>query len=124
MGPEQIFLSYLAQGRFMLQRSKTSGKFFFHPRVAEPVTGSTDFEWVQASGLGTVYATTVTRPRAPSEPYNVSLIDLQEGPRMMSRIEGMRPEDVCIGMPVRARIERHGDAHIVVFDALGESGHA
>jgi uncharacterized OB-fold protein len=124
MGPEQIFLSHLAQGRFMLQRSRTSGKFFFHPRVAEPVTGSTDCEWVQASGLGTVYATTVTRPRAPATPYNVALIDLQEGPRMMSRVEGIAPEEIRIGMAVRARIERHGDAHVVVFDALKEGGHA
>lgn len=108
----------------MLQRSRTSGRFFFHPRVAEPVTGSTDIEWVQASGLGTVYATTVTRPRAPAVPYNVALIELQEGPRMLSRVEGLAPEEVGIGMLVQARIARDGDTHMVVFDLAARVGHA
>ena len=108
----------------MLQRAKASGAYFFHPRVAEPVTGDTDVEWVPASGLGTVYATTVTHPRAPAVSANVALIDLQEGPRMLSRVEGIPPEAVRIGMRVRARIVPHGDAHIVVFDPAEESGHA
>ena len=39
--PEQEYFAHLAQGRFMLQRSRSSGRFFFYPRVAEPVTGAT-----------------------------------------------------------------------------------
>ena len=51
--------------------------------------------------LGTVYATTVVRPRG-EEPYNVALVDLPEG-RRMTRVEGVAPEAVRIGMPVRMR---------------------
>ena len=47
----------------------------------------------------TVYATTVVRPRG-GEPYNVALIDTDEG-RRMTRVEGVAPEDVRIGMEVR-----------------------
>ena len=51
--------------------------------------------------LGTVYATTVVRPR-DGEPYNVALVDLPEG-RRMTRVEGVAPEAVRIGMQVRMR---------------------
>ncbi|MBP8308444.1 MAG: OB-fold domain-containing protein [Burkholderiaceae bacterium] len=114
--PEQDYLQHLSQGRFMIQRSRASGAYVFYPRVAEPRTGATDLEWVPASGEGTVYATTVMRQRAPTPSYNLALIDLAEGPRMMSRVEGIAPDAVRIGMKVRARISREGDTPIVVFD--------
>lgn len=116
MHPEQDYLRFLGEGRFMIQRSRSSGRHVFYPRVAEPRTGATDLEWVEASGEGTVYATTVVRQRPPTPSYNVALIDLAEGPRMMSRVEGIAPEDVRIGMKVRARISRDGDQPLLVFD--------
>ena len=54
-----------------------------------------------AAVFGTVYATTVVRPRG-EEPYNVALVDLPAG-RRMTRVEGIAPEDVRIGMTVRIR---------------------
>ena len=45
----------------MLQRCSSSGAFVFYPRVAEPGSGATTLEWVEASGRGTVYSTTVVR---------------------------------------------------------------
>jgi uncharacterized protein len=117
--PEQDYLAHLAQGRFMLLRSRSSGRFFFHPRVAEPVTGARDLEWVPASGRGTVHATTVVRPKPPQHPYNVVLVDLEEGPRVMSRVEGIAPEAVQIGMAVQARIGTQDDKPILLFDAIG-----
>lgn len=77
--PEQEYFEHLAQGRFMLQRSRVSGKYFFYPRVAEPMTGARNLEWVEASGRGTVYATTVVRTKPPLMPYNVALVDLEGG---------------------------------------------
>ncbi|MDW8445181.1 MAG: zinc ribbon domain-containing protein [Acetobacteraceae bacterium] len=62
-GPEAQFRAFLAEGRLMLQRSRSTGRYVFFPRVAAPGTGERDLEWVEASGLGTVYATTVTRQR-------------------------------------------------------------
>jgi hypothetical protein len=114
--PEQDYLEHLSQGRFMIQRSRSSGAYVYYPRVAEPRTGATDLEWVPASGEGTVYATTVMRQRAPTPSYNLALIDLAEGPRMMSRVENIAPDAVRIGMKVRARISREGDTPIIVFD--------
>jgi uncharacterized OB-fold protein len=114
--PEQEFLKYLEQGEFMLQRSRSSGAFVFYPRVAEPRTGATDLEWVKASGAGTVYSTTVIRQKPPKTDYNLALIDLKEGPRMMSRVQGVAPQDVKIGMPVRALVVREDGKPIIVFE--------
>ena len=116
MHPEKEHFEFLAKGEFMLQRCRSSGAFIYYPRVAEPKTGATDLEWVKASGLGTVYSTTVIRQKPPKTDYNVALVDLAEGPRMMSRVSGLAPHDVKIGMPVRAKIISEDDRNIVVFE--------
>jgi uncharacterized OB-fold protein len=118
--PERQYREFLAQNRFMIQRARSSGRYVFYPRVAEPLSGDTDLEWVEASGRGTVYATTVVRRKPPEPSYNVALIDLAEGPRMMSRVVGIDADAVRIGMPVQARIVVDGGMPLVVFDALPE----
>jgi hypothetical protein len=100
----------------MIQRNRATGKSFFYPRVAEPGTGSTDIEWYAPSGLGTVYAVTVISQRPPAAPYNVVLIDLDEGARMMSRVDGIEPSAVQIGQRVQAKVIRENDAPLVVFE--------
>jgi uncharacterized protein len=114
MGPEAQWRQALQEGRFMLQRARASGACFFPPRGAEPGTGDTDWEWVEASGEGAIYSVTVIHPRPPQAPYNVVLVDLAEGPRMMSRVAGDAP--VRIGMSVRARIDSSGREPVILFD--------
>lgn len=113
-GPEQEFRQHLAAGRFMIQRGVESGTFTFYPRVCLPGSGEA-LEWVEASGRGTVYSTTTVRGKPPLASYNVALIDLAEGPRMMSRVEGVEPSEVTIGMAVCARIVELDDGPLVVF---------
>ncbi|MFQ5567121.1 MAG: Zn-ribbon domain-containing OB-fold protein [Paracoccaceae bacterium] len=116
-GPEAIFRAHLAEGRFMIQRSAATGAHVFYPRVVVPGTGEADLEWVEASGEGTVYATTVTRRRTEKGgDYNVALIDLAEGPRMMARVVGIAPDEVQIGMKVRAKIDELNGAPAVLFE--------
>src|SRR5688500_11753933 len=114
--PEVDFLKFLEQGSFRIQRSRSSGRHIFYPRVAEPLTGSTDLEWVEASGRGTVYSTTVIRQKPPVPNYNLALVDLEEGPRMMTRVQGIAPEQVQIGMPVKAKNVREDDRALLVFE--------
>lgn len=120
--PAEQWIAFLREGRFMLQRSRTSGRFIFYPRVVEPGTGSTDLEWVEASGRGVVYASTVQRAKERADDSNVALVDLAEGPRMMSRVDGVSPADVRIGMQVEARIAvpDDGDPFIVFVPAEAE----
>lgn len=119
--PDQAHLAFLAQGKFMLQRRRGGGTPFYYPRVAEPGTGSTDLEWIEASGRGTVHATTTVRVRPPQSDYNVSIIELDEGPRMLSRVEGVEAEEVAIGMRVTARIIEFEDQHAVVFAPVDDT---
>lgn len=114
--PDHDYQALLKQGRFMLQRSAGSGAYVFYPRVVAPGTGADDLEWVEASGRGTVYSTTVVRVKPPAVSYNVALIELEEGPRLMSRVENTEPDAVKIGMPVRARIAQENDFAFLVFD--------
>ncbi len=120
-GPEQQYQAHLRDGRFMIQRSRSTGEHVFFPRLAAPGSGVRDLEWVAASGLGTVYATTCVRRRAErGGDYNVVLVDLDEGPRMMSRVDGVAPDGVWIGMRVKARIATADGEPLVVFDPAGE----
>ena len=111
-GPEAEYRAFLAEGRFMIQRSRATGRHVFYPRIAVPGTGEQDLDWVEASGRATVYAITVNRARDSN--YNLALVDLEEGPRMMTRIEGV--ETVPIGTAVRARIVQEDGAPLVVFE--------
>ncbi len=101
-GPEQQWRQALAQGRFLLQRS-ADGRAIFPPRAAAPDSGE-PLSWVEASGRGTVYSLSWISPKPPAEPYHVALIDLEEGARLMSRVEGATPETLRIGQKVRAFI--------------------
>ena len=105
MGPEQTFRNHLAEGRFMIQRSRATGAYVFYPRTAAPGTAERDLEWVEASGEGVVYSTTANR-RSPEKggTFNIALIDLAEGPRMLSRVTDIAAEDVKIGMAVSAYV--------------------
>ncbi len=114
--PDAEYVAFLREGKFMIQRSRSTGRHVFYPRLAEPGTGLADLEWVAPSGLGVVYSTTVMRSRPPEPSYNVALIDLDEGPRLMSRVEGLAPEDVTIGLRVRALVQTDGEAPILVFN--------
>lgn len=110
-GPEVVFHDYLRAGRFMIQRSRSSGRYVFYPRLMAPGTGVEDLEWVEAAGTGTVYAITVNRGR--EESYNIALIELDEGVRMMSRVEGV--ETLPIGSRVTAHISGSKESPFVVF---------
>ena len=101
-GPNQVYQQALARGEFRIQHCNSCGKHFFYPRALCRYCGSTDLQWVQVSGHATVYSTSVVRQRPEHGPdYNVALVDLREGPRMMSRIVDIAPEAIRIGMPVR-----------------------
>lgn len=93
-----------------LPRCQDCAAFHFYPRSRCPECGSARLEWQPVSGDGTVYSYTVVH-RAPAPefagevPYVVAVVALAEGPHLMSRIVGIAPEAVRIGMAVRARFD-------------------
>ena len=77
------------------------GTALWPPRIAAPGTGE-PLTWHDSAGLGTVYATTALHAR-DAAPRNVALIELDEGFRMMSRVEGFPGDAVPIGLRVRVQ---------------------
>ena len=102
----QPFWDAAAAGRLAIQRCRECKRHIFYPRSLCPHCGAANPEWVTAKGTGDIHAFTVVH-RAPPEfadeaPYVVALIDLDEGVRMMSRLVGVEPKDVRIGLKVKA----------------------
>ena len=113
-------------GRLVVQRCDECGGCQLYPRDRCLVCRG-PVSWVEASGRGTVYSFTVirqnySRPFRDWIPYVVALVDLEEGPRLMTNVVGCAPEDVRVGLPVRARFEAVSDtAGIALFTPDGET---
>jgi uncharacterized OB-fold protein len=105
--PYATYLSHLQKGELAYQFSPAANRPVFFPRLICPYTGSDTLEWRVSNGGGTVYATTVVHP-AEGAPFNVALIDCDEGFRLMSRVEDVAPMDVKIGMRVKFRVHKPG----------------
>lgn len=116
-GPEARYFDQLSRGRFVIQRCDDCEQTVFYPRTLCPHCGSQALTWFEPRGDGVVYASTTIHTAADLEPFNVCLVDLDEGVRMMSQVVGMPPDSVRIGMRVSARVEGSGDAAKVVFES-------
>jgi len=109
----------LDAGRFLLQCCGGCGRHVYYPREGCPHCGSTTLAWKSFSGLGTVHAvTTVRRKPADGGDLNVSLIELDEGVRLMSRVDNLAPDAVRIGLRVKARVRVKDGRGLVLFDAI------
>ena len=100
--PYGVYVEHCKKGELAYQVTG-DGKPVFYPRAVAPGTASPDLEWRVSRGLGTVHATTVVHHRNEA-PLNVALIDLDEGFRIMSRVEDIDPMRVKIGMRVKMRM--------------------
>ena len=122
-GPDAVFAAKLAEGVFEIQKCGSCGTHVFHPRVICPTCGSADLGWVAPSGRGTVHARTIVR-RKPEKggDYNVVLVDLEEGVRMMARVDGIDNDSLAAGLMVTASVgEGAGGEPAVVFRPKGEA---
>jgi hypothetical protein len=104
--PTDVYLEHCRR-RELAYQLDDAGRPVFRPRVGPVV-------WRVSAGRGTVYATTVVRPRG-GEAYNVVLVDVDEGFRMMSAVVGVAPEEVAVGMRVRLAW-RDEDPPVPVFE--------
>jgi len=120
-GPEKTYFRELNAGNFQIQLCEGCDQHVFYPRAVCPHCGSGSLKWVKPCGRGTVYSTTVVRrkPDAGGD-YNVALINLEEGPRLMSRVEGIAPADVKIGMAVQAALIEQGEGNLLIFRPQGD----
>ena len=96
-------------GELRLQRCRNCGRVIFYPRALCPSCMSDSIDWFRASGKGTIYSHVVVHRAPPGfedqVPYVVALVDLDEGPRMMTRIKTVNPATVAVGEAVEVVFE-------------------
>jgi uncharacterized OB-fold protein len=95
----------LREHRYSAQRCADCSTTYLYPRVLCPACHSANVGWIQLSGRGSIYSFTVSRRAAapafaPLLPLIVALVELEEGPRVMTNIIEAVPEAVSIGAPV------------------------
>ncbi len=95
--------------RMRLQRCE-AGHFRYPVNPVCPDCLSTQSTWEPVSGRGTVYSFVIVHqvydPSFKGEtPYNVAVVELDEGPRLLTNIVGIAHDHVSIGMPVRVVYE-------------------
>ena len=93
-----------------MQRCPDCGYVRFPAALHCPECLEENNEWVQLSGRGTVWSFGVYyhvfNPNfADDIPYNVALVELEEGPRLVTNIVGVANEEIEMGMPVEAEFD-------------------
>jgi uncharacterized OB-fold protein len=116
----QPFWDAARRRELQVQRCRACGTHVFYPRHLCTTCGSSDLEWVQVSGRGTVFTYTVAhRPTHPGfadlVPYAIAVVELEEGPKLTTNIVGIDPNDVVVGLPVQVTFEDVDDVTLVYF---------
>jgi acetyl-CoA acetyltransferase/uncharacterized OB-fold protein len=120
----KFFWTSGADGRLRLQRCQTC-RSLQHPPVPEcRHCGSRALEVTAVSGSGVVQSCTINQQpwsSALSAPYSVAVVAIDEDPRVRitTNIVGCDPEEVHIGMPVRAVFEHSEDVWVPLFEPAG-----
>jgi len=92
-------------GKLLIARCDACGKVHHYPRPFCPSCWSEDVSWLEASGRATVYTWSTVfvndlNPFNTRVPYVAAVVELEEGPRVMTEIVDCEPTDLSIGMPV------------------------
>jgi hypothetical protein len=112
-GDNAPFYEAAQRGELRFQRCSSCGAFRHYPRPTCPFCLSRKHTWELSSGRGTVYAWTIVRgPTLPAFepllPYNVVDVLMAEGVHFVSSVLDCRPEDIHVGMQVKAVFEAVG----------------
>ena len=99
------FWDGLKERKFLLRHCNACGRDHYYPRPFCPACWSDDVSWREASGRATLYTYSVVHvndlpPFNERVPYVAAIVDLEEGPRVMTNIEGVEHDALRIGMPL------------------------
>lgn len=117
----QPYWDAAAEGLLLLRRCRGCGRAHHYPREFCPYCWSEDVAWERASGRATLYTWSVVHrndlpPFGGRVPYVAAVVDLAEGPRMMTRIVECEESALAIGMELRVTFEREeGREAVAVF---------
>lgn len=109
--PESVeFWEGCKREELLIQKCLACGRFRYFPREHCPTCSDQTYEWVQASGMGTLFSWIIVYPPTlpafqQKVPYPVILVELEEGVRMISNIVDCDNEELRIGMPLQVIFE-------------------
>ncbi|MEX2247500.1 MAG: Zn-ribbon domain-containing OB-fold protein [Dehalococcoidia bacterium] len=98
----------------MLMRCRRCGAWRLPSRPRCPDCWSTDTEWAQASGRATLYSFGVMHQKlhpgfAEETPYQFAVVELEEGPRMVSAVTDVAADELRVGMELEAAFDDVSD---------------
>jgi len=122
----QHFWDGCKAGELRLQRCTACAKSYFPPRPFCPSCGSRAVEIYKASGKAILYSYVINhrpRPDMGKEPHSIAVVQLAEGPRMMTNIVGcpQTPEALQLDMPVEVVFQSFGDIALPLFQPVKRS---
>ena len=107
----QFFWDKCKEHELWLQRCQTCQHVFFYPRMHCPECLSDNVPGFRASGKGTLWTYMINHRPVPGfkddGPYAIAVVQLEEGPRMMSNIVGIEntPDNLVLDMPLEVVFE-------------------
>jgi len=114
---DRYFWDGVAEDRLMIRRCAACSRLQHPPTPMCPRCGSVDWEAEEASGNGFVYSWIVSRhPTEPDdEPRIVALVQLDEGPRLVSNLQDVEPQRVSNGMRVEVTFKELDGVKLAQF---------
>jgi uncharacterized OB-fold protein len=107
--------------RLLVVRCGECGRAHYYPRPFCPRCGGSSVSWEEASGDAVLYTWSVVHqndlpPFRDRVPYVAAVVDLAEGPRMMTNVVGADTEALEVGMALRVDFEELAEGfHVPVF---------
>ena len=121
----QEFYDGARRHELMLMRCKACGAWRMPSRPRCPDCWSTDTEWAQASGRATLYSFGIMHQKFPGftddVPYNYAVVELEEGPRIVSNIVGAANDELRVDMPLVAYFDDVADDTTLVRFTLADA---
>ena len=123
----QPFWDGTLAGELRLQRCEQCAHVYFPPRPFCPQCAARKVSWFKASGKAKLFSYVIHHRPAPgfTAPYSIAVVELAEGPRMMTNIVGcpQTPEALQLDMPVEVTFEKLSDKiALPLFRPVGAAG--
>ena len=111
----KVFWDGAKKNKLMIQRSKLTGKYFLYSLGHSNISADEKYEWIEASGKGSIYSFTISHIPGGSKyyidktPYIIGSILLEEGVRLTSNIITDNPDKIIIGKKVEVLFKKLTD---------------
>ncbi|MDG2308408.1 MAG: Zn-ribbon domain-containing OB-fold protein [Candidatus Binatia bacterium] len=105
----QLYWKALRGHELHIQRCGDCNEAYFYPRSVCPHCLSGNVAWFRASGRGRLHTFTIVYAAGPKPPlptpYIIAVVELEEGPRMLTNLVGVDPDPAKLSCDLPVEIE-------------------